>query len=199
MAEERDAVAGEQGDRAGDDPVVGATASEEPVGDPTEILEFWERARFRAKVSRLPEVTGPGVAGSLVPQAWSFGDSPVLADALVGLVLRGHKTATSAALVEYEATGEPVPRRGDLSIVLDGDGHPAALVRTTAVRRSRFADVDAEHAAAEGEDDGSLESWRREHERYWRRVLPGLGAEISDDTEIVLERFELLYPRSTDR
>lgn len=192
MADERD----EQGD---DGSVGDLAATEGPVGDPTGILEFWERARFRAKVSRLPEVTGPGVAGSLVPQAWSFGDSPILADALVALVLQGRKTATSAALVEYEAADEPVPRRGDLSIVLDGAGRPAALVRTTAVRRARFADVDDEHAAAEGEDDGTLESWRREHERYWRRVLPGLGAELSDDTELVLETFELLYPRSTDR
>ena len=192
MADERD-------EQVDDGSVGDLPATEEPVGDPTGILEFWERARFRAKVSRLPEVTGPGVAGSLVPQAWSFGDSPALADELVGLVLHGRKTATSAALVEYEATGEPVPRRGDLSIVLDGEGRPAALVRTTAVRRARFADVDAEHAAAEGEDDMTLASWRREHERYWRRVLPGLGAELSDDTELVLETFELLYPRSTDR
>lgn len=192
MAEESDG-------QVGDGTVGDLPATEGSVGDPTEILEFWQRARFRAKVSRLPEVTGPGIAGSLVPQAWSFGDSPALADELVGLVLQGRKTATSAALVEYEATEEPVPRPGDLSIVLDGEGHPAALVRTTAVRRERFADVDAEHAAAEGEDDRTLASWRREHERYWRRVLPGLGAELSDDTELVLETFELLYPRSTDR
>lgn len=197
MAQEHDE---QVGDGSVSDPSrAGEPVGGDPGGDPTGLLEFWERARFRAKVARLPEVTGPGVAGSLVPQAWSFGDSPALADELVGLVLQGRKTATSAALVEYEATGEPVPRRGDLSIVLDGEGRPAALVRTTAVRRARFADVDAEHAAAEGEDDGTLAAWRREHERYWRRVLPGLGAELTDDTELVLETFELLYPRSTDR
>lgn len=189
----------EPGERADGRAVGDPPVAEEPVGDPTGILEFWERARFRAKVSRLPEVTGPGVAGSLVPQAWSFGDSPATADALAALVLQGRMTATSAALVEYEASGEPVPRRGDLSIVLDGEGRPVALVRTAAVRRTRFADVDAEHAAAESEDDGTLASWRAEHERYWRRVLPGLGAELSDDTELVLEAFELLYPRPTDR
>lgn len=164
-----------------------------------ELLEFWELARFRSGAARLPEVTGPGVAGSLVPPAWSFGDNPALADELLGLVLAGTKTATSTALVEFEHGEEPLPAVGDLSIVLDGAGHPRALLRTTSVRRVRFADVDAEHAAAEGEDDRTLESWRREHERYWRRVLPSIGAQFSDDLELVLERFELRHPRATSR
>lgn len=164
-----------------------------------ELLEFWELARFRSGVARLPEVTGPGIAGSLVPPAWSFGDDPRLADELLGLVLSGTKTATSTALVEFDHSGEAMPVVGEPSILLDGAGHPRALVRTTSVRRVRFADVDAEHAAAEGEDDRTLESWRREHERYWRRVLPVLGAQFSQDLELVLERFELRYPKPSDQ
>ncbi len=166
-------------------------------GDPgAALLEFWEVARPRAKVAPLPEWTGPGVTGSLVPPAWSFGDSPELADALLALVLDGTKTATSTAAVELAA--EPEPRPGDLAIVLDGQGRPGALIRTTAVTRCRFDQVDAEHAAAEGEDDRTLASWRTEHERYWRRVLPA-GVEVGPDLEVVCERFTLLYPRPTDR
>ncbi|MGO1317393.1 MAG: ASCH domain-containing protein, partial [Cellulomonadaceae bacterium] len=56
-----------------------------------------------------------------------------------------------------------------------------------------FDEVTAEHAAAEGEDDGSLDSWRTEHERYFRRVLAPLGVEFSGDMPVVLERFELRY------
>ncbi|MDO8120109.1 ASCH domain-containing protein [Isoptericola sp. b490] len=166
--------------------------------DPDELLAFWETARFRGKVVRTPEVTGLGVAGTLVPPAWSFGDTPELADALLALVLDGRKTATATAVVEFEAAGEPLPVVGDLSIVLDGLGRPRALLRTTAVRRVRFADVDAAHAAAEGEVDGSLESWRTDHDRYWRRVLPALGTQVGPDLELVLERFELRYPTARD-
>lgn len=164
-----------------------------------EILRFWETARVRAGVVRLVALTGPDVPASLVPPAWSFGDDPALADQLLGLVLDGAKTATSTALVELERAGEPLPARGDLSILLDGGGHPGALIRTTEVATVPFDRVGADLAAAEGEDDRSLESWRTEHERYWRRVLPALGAEFAPDMPVVTERFELLYPRTHDR
>jgi uncharacterized protein YhfF len=164
-----------------------------------EILAFWEVARVRAGVVRLVSVTGPDVRGSLVPPAWSFGDDPALADQLLGLVLDGVKTGTSTALAELGHADEPLPVKGDLSIVLDGSGRPGALIRTTRVETVPFDRVDAEFAAAEGEDDRSLASWRAEHERYWRRVLEPLGEEFAADMPVVTERFELLYPRPSDR
>lgn len=173
-----------------------------PAADSThadEILAFWEVARVRAGVVRFASVLGPGVPGTLVPPSWSFGDDPALADALLALVLDGTKTATSTALAEFEAGDEPLPARGDLSIVTDGAGRPGALIRTTRVETVPFDQVDAAFAAAEGEDDRSLDSWRVEHERYWRRVLEPLGAQFSPTMPVVTERFELLYPRPGDR
>ncbi|GIG37355.1 ASCH domain-containing protein [Cellulomonas pakistanensis] len=166
---------------------------------PDEILAFWEVARVRAGVVRFAAVTGPGVAGTLVPPSWSFGDDPALADELLGLVLDGTKTATSTALAEYEAADEPLPVKGDLSIVTDGAGRPGALIRTTRVETLPFDQVDGGFAAAEGEGDRTLASWRAEHERYWRRVLAPLGAEFAATMPVVTERFELLYPRPGDR
>jgi uncharacterized protein YhfF len=171
----------------------------EDDGAAEEILAFWEVARVRAGVVRLVSVTGPDVHGSLVPPVWSFGDNPELADQLLGLVLDGVKTGTSTALAELELADEPLPVKGDLSIVLDGRGRPGALIRTTAVATVPFGEVDAEFAAAEGEDDRSLASWRTEHERYWRRVLEPLGEEFAVHMPVVTERFELLYPRPSDR
>ena len=164
-----------------------------------EIQEFWEMARGRAKLGRLDVVTGTSAASTVPPQAWAFGDNPRLADELLGLVLDGTKTATASSLAELEATGEPVPRRGDLSILLDGAGHPRALIRTTGVDVVAFGEVSEEFAALEGEDDRTLASWRREHERYFRRVLAGTGVEFTEDLPIALERFELLYPKPQDR
>jgi uncharacterized protein YhfF len=169
------------------------------AGQPEEILAFWEVARVRAGVVRLVSVTGPDVHGTLVPPTWSFGDDARLADELLGLVLDGVKTGTSTALAELELADEPLPVEGDLSIILDGGGHPAALIRTTRVETVPFDQVDAGFAAAEGEDDRSLASWRVEHESYWRRVLPRVGAEFTPDMPVVTERFELLFPRPSDR
>ncbi|MBD8080440.1 ASCH domain-containing protein [Cellulosimicrobium arenosum] len=156
-----------------------------------EILEFWEAARSSAKVSRLSVVLGIGVAGSIPPQAWSFGDNPDLADVLVAAVLSGAKTATSSSAWEYD-DATPFPEKGELSILLDGGGRPRALVRTTSVDVVPFAEVDGDFALAEGEDDGSVEAWREGHRRYFSRVL---GKEVPDDMPVVCERFERLYPR----
>lgn len=160
-----------------------------------EILEFWEAARHRAGVVRTSIVTGLGVSGAMVPPTWSFGDNPELADSLLDLVLSGRKTGTSTALVEFEQGDEPLPVKGDLSIITDSAGHPRALLRTTEVQTMAFDQVSADFAAAEGEDDLSLESWRTEHEKYWRRVL----GTFDSDMPVVTERFELLYPREGDR
>ncbi|PWD52236.1 ASCH domain-containing protein [Serinibacter arcticus] len=134
---------------------------------------------------------GTDLSTAVAPPAWSFGDNPRLADELLGHVLSGRKTGTSTALVEFGE--EPLPREGELSIILDGAGHPRALVRTTSVATVRFDEVDEAFARAEGEDDLSLGSWREQHETYWRRVL-GVDA-LDPATEIVTERFELLDPR----
>ncbi|WP_454051425.1 ASCH domain-containing protein [Cellulomonas sp. Marseille-Q8402] len=170
-----------------------------PDAHADEILAFWEVARVRAGVVRFASVLGPGVSGSMVPPSWSFGDDPALADQLLGLVLDGVKTGTSTALAEFELGGESLPVRGELSIVTDGAGRPGALIRTTRVETVPFDQVDEEFAAAEGEDDRTLASWRTEHERYWRRVLEPLGAAFAPDMPVVTERFELLYPRPSDR
>jgi uncharacterized protein YhfF len=116
-----------------------------------------------------------------------------MADQMLALVLAGTKTGTATLLWEFEYAGEPVPRKGDLSIVLDGAGSPAALIRTTAVTVVRFDAVTAEYARSEGEGDRTLSSWRRDHEAYWRRTTP--EGVFTPDALVVCERFALRYPR----
>ena len=166
---------------------------------PEEIQQFWEMARGRARLGGLDVVTGGSVASTIPPQAWAFGDSPRLADELLALVVEGTKRATASSVAELQAAGEQIPVPGDLSIVLDGAGHPRVLLRTTHVDVVPFDEVTEEFAALEAEDDRSLASWRREHERYFRRVLEGTGTEFSADLPVVCERFEVLYPKARDR
>ena len=59
--------------------------------------------------------------------AWSFGDTPALADALIALVLRGAKRATSPSVWELEAHGEPRPQLGDLRSCLGDCLRPTPL------------------------------------------------------------------------
>ena len=136
-------------------------------------------------------------AGGTLPSmtsAWSFGDSPRLADELVGLVLAGLKTATCGALWEYEAEGEPVQQIGQLSVVLDGAGRPMCVVETAEVEIRPYNQVDAQFASEEGEGDRSLDFWREAHRRFFTRTLPLVGREFSEDMPLVCERFRVIYP-----
>jgi uncharacterized protein YhfF len=67
------------------------------------------------------------------------------------------------------------------------------VIRTTAVEIRRFGDVDEAFAWDEGEGDRTLEWWRRAHLWFFKQQ----GIPIDDDTLMVLEHFELLWPNAT--
>ncbi|WP_345803373.1 ASCH domain-containing protein [Microbacterium sp. AZCO] len=123
-----------------------------------------------------------------------FGDSEGLADELLELVLIGRKRATAGLVAEFLAEGDDVPRIGSHWIACDGRGVPRVIIRSVELRLSAFDDVDAQFAFDEGEDDRSLESWRRNHRRYWERVTSALGTTWSETDEIVLQRFSVVWP-----
>jgi uncharacterized protein YhfF len=107
--------------------------------------------------------------------AWFFGDSPVLADELLELVLAGVKTATASSAWEFEGDKDPVPQVGDLSVILAGNKTPRCIIKTIEIRVMPFNEVDAQFAADEGEGDRSLAYWRDAHQRYFselRNPLP---------------------------
>jgi uncharacterized protein YhfF len=126
--------------------------------------------------------------------AWGFGDSPTLSDVLLTLVLDGRKTASCNLLRETELERWPGTEVGAYNIILDGGGHPRAVIRTVSVHRCAFRDVTAEHAYREGEDDRTLDSFRREHIRYFNRVGERLGFEFTEDMEVEMVDLELVYP-----
>jgi uncharacterized protein YhfF len=123
-----------------------------------------------------------------------FGDSARLADALLEIVLSGRKRATSELVAEFLAGGDALPRIGSHWIACDGSGAPRAILRSTALRLGPFDSVDADFAAAEGEDDGSVASWKAEHRRYWQRTCAARGAIWTAEDEIVFERFSVVWP-----
>ena len=161
------------------------------IVDDEELDAFWDIAREHAHLAGVPVYMGANPMRTLRPPAWAFGATPEQSDELLSLVLDGTKTATSSAQADYVKDGEELPEPGMLSIVLDGAGHPRALVVTTEVRIVSFDQVDAGHARDEGEGDGSLEHWRVVHERFFTEhadggFLPGMP--------VMLERFRVLYP-----
>ncbi|MGJ9407018.1 ASCH domain-containing protein [Nesterenkonia aurantiaca] len=126
-----------------------------------------------------------------------FGDSQRLANSLLQLVIAGKKRATSELVADFVARGDQVPRIGSHWIACDGSGTPRIVIRSIELRIGSFWSADESFAAAEGEDDLSLQSWRREHRRYWMRVSAAQGRDWSEEDEIVFERFAVVWPPET--
>ena len=135
-----------------------------------------------------------GPADAELASAFAFGDSPELADELAYLVLNGPKRATAGLVLEFERDGEPLPRAGDYSIVLNGQGLPVCVIRTTEVEVKPLIQVDDRFAWDEGEGDRSLAWWREAHDRYFMRQCEQLGVPFHDGLAVVFERFELVWP-----
>jgi len=115
-------------------------------------------------------------------RTFAFGDSPALADQLLGLVIKGVKTATCSTEDEPN-TSAP----GERWIVLDGRGEPRCVIETTEVTYRRFNEVDATFAHDEGEGDRSLAYWRDAHRAYF-----GRRGRFSEDMTLMCERFRLI-------
>ena len=118
--------------------------------------------------------------------AWSFGDSPKLADELAALVLSGKKTATCSAM-QACIQENALPVVGAISIILDGRGKPVCAIRTLVTRLLRFNEVTESLASKEGEGDLSLAHWQKEHQRFFNRE-----GTWSAEMELVFEEFALI-------
>ncbi len=116
-------------------------------------------------------------------ETFSFGDSPDLANRLLELVLSGTKRATCWA----ESQGLLSAEVGKMMVVLDGQGVPKAILKTTELTKRRFDEVDEAFAYDEGEGDRSLQYWREAHMRYFSRL-----GRYAPDMMLWCERFELV-------
>lgn len=154
---------------------------------PSHLLDFW---------NAFVRVNGT-VDDARFYEAFYFGDSEQLANELAALVLQGTKRATTGSVWSLEAEGKRPPRPGDLSIVTIWSGEPLCVIETQAVEVVPFCEVTAEFAAVEGEEDGSLSFWQKEHERYFRRESAKAGRHFSKSMQVTCERFTVVYQPAT--
>lgn len=114
------------------------------------------------------------------------------ANELLRLVLEGTKKATSSSIWEYELEKEPIPNKGDYSVVTDWDGNARCIIQTTAVTVLPFKDITYDLCKKEGEDD-TLDSWRTNHISFFEEDGKEMGYEFTEDMEVVFEEFEVVY------
>ena len=114
---------------------------------------------------------------------FAFGDSPQIADELLGLVLAGIKTGTCWPVSE----GLKGSAEGARYVVLDSAARPRAIIESVHLEQCRFDKVEADFASSEGEGDRSLATWREIHQACFTRQ----GA-YAPDMLLWCERFRLV-------
>jgi uncharacterized protein YhfF len=115
-------------------------------------------------------------------ESFAFGDSPDMADRLLGFVLSGAKTATCWSVRDGQQT-----EVGKRMVVNDGAGQPRAVIETVSLEQLRFNEVGWTFALAEGEGDECLEDWREGHRAYFTR-----NGGFAPDMMLWCERFRLV-------
>ena len=115
-------------------------------------------------------------------ESFAFGDSPRMADELLGYVLAGAKTATCWSVRDGQQT-----QVGKRMVVKDGAGRPRAVIETVSLEQKPFNEVGWDFALAEGEGDECLEEWREGHRAYFTR-----NGGFAPDMMLWCERFRLV-------
>ncbi len=142
------------------------------------VSEFWNAYARAARAS------------GATFRVYAFGDSPELADELVAAVIAGTKRADA----RLSRKGTTAPNIGEFGVVVDGSNAPRCIVRTLQVEIKALRDVDERFAWDEGGGDRSLEWWVAAHMRFFKRQASRDGFVVDADTEVVLERFEVVWP-----
>jgi uncharacterized protein YhfF len=130
---------------------------------------------------------------------YDFADTPEAATKVGGLVRDGIKTTTSALLWGLEHDGEPLPKVGDIAVVVDGTGNPLCVIEMMEVEIRPFNTVDAQFAFDYGEGERTLAYWLSDNWDFHSRWCREIGREPTETMPIVFQRFQLLYPQNNQR
>jgi uncharacterized protein YhfF len=144
---------------------------------------FWAAARARV----------PALAGAPGYQVRWIGLDADSTRAILDLIRARDKTGTFTLHWIPELTDQPVPAVGDCIVLIDIDGTPKLLVRTTRVHSTIFGAVTAADIAVDGSPVRDLAVWKPLHTQYWNAILAPFGRTVADDMGFWVEAFELLY------
>lgn len=115
------------------------------------------------------------------------------ADELLQLYLDKKKTAGSSLIIDYETSGDPLPKVGNFWIILDSSGVPKCIVKCVGIEIHRFDQVPEKIAIAEGEGDLSLGYWTKAHREFFEPYLPRWKVTDLDKERVITEFFDVVW------
>lgn len=107
---------------------------------------------------------------------------------LISLVLSGDKRATTSLYNEYIKNKEPLPKIGEKSIIQHDNNNDACLIEVENVIITEFKNITEELAFIEGEGDKSLEYYRNEHYKIFKKI----DSNFNDESKVVFEMFKVI-------
>ncbi|CAG8999480.1 MAG: hypothetical protein CENE_01454 [Candidatus Celerinatantimonas neptuna] len=131
-----------------------------------------------------------------IPQviAEYFCDDEYHANECARLIRHDVKKASCSLKAAYEQGQDPLPQVGQLTVVLNWQQDPICIVQLKSVTFCPFNQVLPEFARAEGEGDGSYAWWKQAHMRFFTDFAKEIGVTFDESSELVLEKFERVYP-----
>jgi|SRR5687768_7503690 uncharacterized protein YhfF len=117
-----------------------------------------------------------------------------LGERLIRQIQGGIKTATCdlRTLCTEQEVADLDAQPGWLETVIDEQGRPRCNVRVTAVYETKFGSPDPRLVRGEGGGE-DLEEFKREHRRWFSRVLEDRGLPpLADDSVLIVWEFELV-------
>ena len=107
---------------------------------------------------------------------------------LISLVLSGDKRATTSLYNEYIKNKEPLPKIGEKSIIQHDNNNDACLIEIEKVIITEFKNTTDDLAFIEGEGDKSLEYYRNEHYKIFKKI----DSNFNDESKVVFEMFKVI-------
>ena len=107
---------------------------------------------------------------------------------LISLVLSGEKRATTSLYNEYIKNKEPLPKIGEKSIIQHDNNNDACLIEIEKVIITEFKNITDDLAFIEGEGDKSLEYYRNEHYKIFKKI----DSNFNDESKVVFEMFKVI-------
>lgn len=144
--------------------------------------------------------TNQGIDERTPYDAWAFCGGGAFADELAKLVINGIKFGTASALDDYIYEGEEdqIPKIGDYSVILLDSSEAVCVIKTYDVYQKEFGKVSAFHGYSEGEEERTLEAWRRIHKNAFGPYLDKIGKPLTDTSIIICEKFSVQYIPNTE-
>ena len=155
------------------------------MNHPSKTEAFWQRY-----LSTLSEEEQKNALAYVVDQ---FADTPEAATKVGKLVRDGVKTTTSSLVWGLEHIGQPLPKVGNIELIVDGNGEPLCIIELTKVEIKPFNAVDEQFAYDYGEGERTQSYWLRDNWEYLSRWCHEIGREPSETMPLVFQRFRVLY------